>query len=138
MTELDLAARLHMHQKELRSILQEMKRDKFIQECHQDEHGTSYYFFDEHMFINVVKYRLIRMTASIEDCERQRIREQLSFKCRQCDARYNEDKIFRLFNATKGELICLNCASIVVENTTAKVSIDYHKRVYSLYQDRML
>jgi len=137
-TELDLAARLQIHQKELRSILQEMKRDKFIQEFHQRELGTSYYLFDEHMFINVVKYRLICMRASIEDGERQRIPEQLSFKCEQCDARYNEDKIFRLFNVTKGELICLNCAGIVVENTTAKVSIDYHTRVDSRYQDRIL
>jgi transcription initiation factor IIE alpha subunit len=127
-TELDLATRLKIHPKEIRAILQEMKRNKFIKECYRREQSVSYYSFDEHMFINVVRYRLICMRTSIENSQQQQNDQQPSFNCEQCAERFTGNEILRLYNALKDEFICLYCGGVILEDTTAKVNIDFNAR----------
>ena len=127
-TELDLATRLKIHPKEIRVILQEMKRNKFIKEYYRHDQRVSYYSFDEHMFINVVRYRLICMRASIENSQQQQNDQQPSFNCEQCAERFTGNIILRLYIALKNEFICLYCGGVVLEDTTAKVNIDFNAR----------
>ena len=115
----DLAERLCLESKLVRSYIQEFKRDKFIIEGHRLESndGTTgrrnqdqyYYKIDTTAFINVVKYRLINMQTHVENYERQQTYKQSNYKCEQCGKEYTEFDVGRLYDTTKNTLICLIC-----------------------------
>ncbi|CAF1064135.1 unnamed protein product [Rotaria magnacalcarata] len=126
----DLADRLCLDPKQVRSYIQEFKRDKFIIEDHRLESndGTSgrrnqdqyYYKIDTTTFINVVKYRLINMQSYVENLERQQTYKQSNYKCEQCLREYTELDIGKLYDVTQDALVCLMCAGIVHEDVETK------------------
>lgn len=126
----DLAERLCLDSKLVRSFIQEFKRDKFIIEGHRLESndGTTgrrnqdqyYYKIDTRAFVHVVKYRLINMQTFVENLERQQIYKQSNYKCEQCNKEYTEFDVGRLYDATQNTLICLICEGNVHEDVETK------------------
>ena len=126
----DLAERLCLESKLVRSFIQEFKRDKFIIEDHRLESndGTTgrrnqdqyYYKIDTAAFINVVKYRLINMQIFVENFERQQTYKQSNYKCEQCGKEYTEFDVGRLYDANQSMLICLICDGTVHEDVETK------------------
>ncbi|CAF0872311.1 unnamed protein product [Rotaria sordida] len=126
----DLADRLFLDPKQVRSYIQEFKRDKFIIEDHRLESNDSttgrrnqdqyYYKIDTTTFINVVKYRLVNMQTYVENLERQQTYKQSNYKCEQCSKEYTELDIKKLYDSTQDTLICLICGGNVHEDIETK------------------
>lgn len=126
----DLAERLCLESKLVRSYIQEFKRDKFIIEGHRLESndGTTgrrnqdqyYYKIDTKAFIDVVKYRLINMQIHVENFERQQTYKQSNYKCEQCGKEYTEFDVGRLYDTTQSSLICRICDGNVHEDVEMK------------------
>jgi transcription initiation factor IIE alpha subunit len=127
----DLADRLCLDPKLVRSFIQEFKRDKFIIEDHRLESndGTTggrrnqdqyYYKIDTTAFINVVKYRLIHMQTYVENLERQQTYKQSNYKCEQCGKDYTEFNVGKLYDPNQDTLICLICGGNVHEEIETK------------------
>ena len=126
----DLAERLYLDSKLVRSYIQEFKRDKFIIEGHRLELNESttgrrnldqyYYKIDNANFINVVKFRLENMRTYVENLERQQIYKQSNYKCEQCAKEYTELDIGKLYDLTQDALVCFICGGIVHEDVEMK------------------
>lgn len=126
----DLAERLCLESKLVRSYIQEFKRDKFIIEDHKLESNDSttgrrnqdqyYYKIDTDEFINVVKYRLLNMQAHIENLDRQQTYKQSNYKCEQCGKDYTELDVGRLYDTNQNSFICWICDGIVHEDVETK------------------
>lgn len=145
----DLAERLCLDPKIVRSYIQEFKRDKFIIEDHRLESndGTTgrrtldqyYYKIDVTTFINVVKYRLINMQLAVENLERQQTYKQSNYKCEQCSKEYTELDIGKLYDMTQDALICLMCGGNVFEDVETKETATPNRQVVtmSLFNEQM-
>jgi transcription initiation factor IIE alpha subunit len=145
----DLADLLCLDPKQVRSYIQEFKRDKFIIEDHRLEQndGTTgrrnqdqyYYKIDTTTFINVVKYRLINMQTYVENLERQQIYKQSNYKCEQCSKEYTELDIGKLYDLTQETLICLICGGNVHEDIETKETTTTDGQVanMSLFNEQM-
>jgi transcription initiation factor IIE alpha subunit len=146
----DLADRLCLDPKQVRSYIQEFKRDKFIIEDHRLESndGTTgrrnqdqyYYKIDTSTFINVVKYRLINMQTYVENLERQQTYKQSNYKCEQCSKEYTELDIGKLYDLTQDTLICLICGGYVHEDIETKETTATTNRqvaTMSLFNEQM-
>ena len=126
----DLAERLCLEPKVVRSYIQEFKRDKFIIEGHRLESndGTTgrrnqdqyYYKIDTTAFINVVRYRLIHMQMHVENLERQQIYKSSNYKCEQCSKDYTELDFGKLYDPMQDLLVCLMCSGVVHEEAETK------------------
>jgi transcription initiation factor IIE alpha subunit len=145
----DLANRLRLDPKQVRSFIQEFKRDKFIIEDHrlESDDGTTgrrnqdqyYYKIDTATFINVVKYRLINMQTYVENLERQQIYKQSNYKCEQCSKEYTELDIGKLYDLTQDTLICLMCGGNVHEDIETREITQENRQVanMSLFNEQM-
>jgi transcription initiation factor IIE alpha subunit len=144
----DLADRLCLDSKLIRSYIQEFKRDKFIIEDHRLESndGTTgrrnqdqyYYKIDTTTFINVVKYRLINMQTYVENLERQQTYKQSNYKCEQCSKEYTELDIGKLYDLTQDTLICLICGGHVHEDIeTKEITTNRQIANMSLFNEQM-
>ena len=145
----DLAERLHLEPKLIRSYIQEFKRDKFIIEDHRLESndGTRgrrtqdeyYYKIDTTAFINVVKYRLINMQSYVESLERQQTYKQSNYKCEQCGKEYTELDVGRLFDTNQNTLICWICDGNVHEDVEMKetTTTDEQMANMTLFSEQM-
>ena len=126
----DLAERLYLDSKLVRSYIQEFKRDKFIIEGHRLELNESttgrrnldqyYYKIDVDSFIDVVKFRLEKMRIYVENLERQQIYRQSNYKCEQCAKEYTELDIGKLYDLNQEALVCFICGGIVHEDVEMK------------------
>ncbi|CAF2855594.1 unnamed protein product [Rotaria sp. Silwood2] len=145
----DLADRLCLDPKQVRSYIQEFKRDKFIIEDHRLESndGTTgrrnqdqyYYKIDTTTFINVVKYRLINMQNYVVNLERQQTYKQSNYKCEQCSKEYTELDIGKLYDLAQDALICLICGGIVHEDVETKETTTTNRQTanMSLFNEQM-
>ncbi|CAF0851851.1 unnamed protein product [Rotaria sp. Silwood1] len=145
----DLADRLCLDPKTVRSYIQEFKRDKFIIEDHRLESndGTTgrrnqdqyYYKIDTTTFINVVKYRLIKMQSYVENLERQQTYTQSNYKCEQCSKEYTELDMLKLYDSTQNALICLLCGGNVHEDVEINETTTTNRQTanMSLFNEQM-
>ena len=145
----DLADRLCLDPKLVRSYIQEFKRDKFIIEDHRLESndGTTgrrnqdqyYYKIDTTTFINVVKYRLMCMQDYVENLERQQTYKQSNYKCEKCSQQYTELDIGKLYDPAQDTFVCLICDGTVHEDIETKETTTTNRQVatMSLFNEQM-
>lgn len=121
----DLADRLCLDPKLVRSYIQEFKRDKIINEGIRVEYNDVttgrrnqdqyYYELNRDMFINVVRFRLIKMQAHADTLERQQTYKPTNYKCEQCDKVYTELEYLKLYKSPQEPIICSLCEGVVQE-----------------------
>lgn len=123
--EEDMLELLKFDRKQLRSVLNNLKGDKFIKcrmrvETAADGKTTrhNYYFINYRTLVNVVKYKLDHMRRRIETDERNST-NRASFKCPVCCSTFTDLDANRLFEPTIGTFCCTFCHTEVEENEPA-------------------
>ena len=120
----DLSELLKFDKKQLRNITARLRNDKLVQQrvykTKQADTGVTvtfnYLFIDYKLFVNVVKYKLHHIRNKIEHDEREATNRP-SFVCTQCDKRYSDLEIDRLFDPSSGSLSCEFCSGSIKEDT---------------------
>ncbi|CAH6792319.1 Gtf2e1 [Phodopus roborovskii] len=107
--EEDMLELLKFDRKQLRSVLNNLKGDKFIKcrmrvETAADGKTTrhNYYFINYRTLVNVVKYKLDHMRRRIETDERNST-NRASFKCPVCCSTFTDLEANQLFDPMTGE-----------------------------------
>lgn len=125
MKEDDMIELLKFERKQMRSMLNTLKMDKFIKvrmrvETDPKGHTTrhNYYFINYKVFVNVVKYKLDHVRRKIEAVERQNT-SRSSFKCPECLKTYTDLEAGQLLDPYTGELKCMICQIEVEEDESA-------------------
>jgi len=122
----DLAELLKYEKKHLRSVLNNLKNEKFLKNRIRVETDKStgqstkhtYYFINYNVFVNVVKYKLDHMRRKIETEERDSTARS-SFRCPQCQSTFTDYEVGQLLDLTTGELFCTFCQSPVEEDESS-------------------
>uniref|UniRef100_H3B6D6 Ral transcription factor IIE subunit 1 n=1 Tax=Latimeria chalumnae TaxID=7897 RepID=H3B6D6_LATCH len=113
--EEDMLELLRFDRKQLRSVLNTLKNDKFIKcrmrvETAPDGKTTrhNYYFINYRLLVNVVKYKLDHMRRRIETDERDST-NRASFKCPTCMSTFTDLEANQLFDPATVSLTCDFC-----------------------------
>ncbi|MGH0150440.1 UNVERIFIED_CONTAM: hypothetical protein FKN15_045527 [Acipenser sinensis] len=116
---------LKFDRKQLRSVLNTLKGDKFIKcrmrvETAPDGKTTrhNYYFINYRLLVNVVKYKLDHMRRRIETDERDST-NRASFKCPCCFSTFTDLEANQLFDPMTGTFRCTFCQTEVEEDESA-------------------
>jgi len=125
MREEDICDLLKFERKQLRTVLAQLKNDKFIKvklkmETGPDGKATrqNYYFINYKIFVNVVKYKLDHMRRKIETEERDNT-SRASFNCPSCLKTFTDLEADQLYDFTTSEFRCTFCNTIVEEDQSA-------------------
>ncbi|XP_039601889.1 general transcription factor IIE subunit 1 [Polypterus senegalus] len=123
--EEDMLELLKFDRKQLRSVLNTLKGDKFIKcrmkvETAADGKTTrhNYYFINYRLLVNVVKYKLDHMRRRIETDERDST-NRASFKCPCCSNTFTDLEANQLFDPMTGTFRCTFCQTEVEEDESA-------------------
>ncbi|XP_070568179.1 general transcription factor IIE subunit 1-like [Ptychodera flava] len=123
--EEELGELLKFDKKQLRSILNHLKNDKFIKQRMRVEtqadgrtNRHNYYFINYKILVNVVKYKLDRMRQKLENEERDSSCKA-SFKCPTCEKTFNDFDAKDLYDPFTGEMKCTYCQSVVEEDESS-------------------
>ncbi|XP_028655061.1 general transcription factor IIE subunit 1 [Erpetoichthys calabaricus] len=123
--EEDMLELLKFDRKQLRSVLNTLKGDKFIKcrmkvETAADGKTTrhNYYFINYRLLVNVVKYKLDHMRRRIETDERDST-SRASFKCPCCSNTFTDLEANQLFDPMTGTFRCTFCQTEVEEDESA-------------------
>ncbi|CAO2631985.1 General transcription factor IIE subunit 1 [Lemmus lemmus] len=123
--EEDMLELLKFDRKQLRSVLNNLKGDKFIKcrmrvETAADGKTTrhNYYFINYRTLVNVVKYKLDHMRRRIETDERNST-NRASFKCPVCCSTFTDLEANQLFDPMTGTFRCTFCHTEVEEDESA-------------------
>ncbi|XP_051841321.1 general transcription factor IIE subunit 1 [Antechinus flavipes] len=123
--EEDMLELLKFDRKQLRSVLNNLKGDKFIKcrmrvETAADGKTTrhNYYFINYRLLVNVVKYKLDHMRRRIETDERDST-NRASFKCPTCYSTFTDLEANQLFDLGTGIFRCTFCEAEVEEDESA-------------------
>lgn len=123
--EEDMLELLKFDRKQLRSVLNNLKGDKFIKcrmrvETAADGKTTrhNYYFINYRTLVNVVKYKLDHMRRRIETDERNST-NRASFKCPVCCSTFTDLEANQLFDPMTGTFRCTFCQAEVEEDESA-------------------
>ncbi|XP_006639095.1 general transcription factor IIE subunit 1 [Lepisosteus oculatus] len=123
--EEDMLELLKFDRKQLRSVLNTLKGDKFIKcrmrvETAPDGKTTrhNYYFINYRLLVNVVKYKLDHMRRRIETDERDST-NRASFKCPCCFSTFTDLEANQLFDPMTGTFRCTFCQTEVEEDESA-------------------
>nr|XP_019821142.1 PREDICTED: general transcription factor IIE subunit 1 [Bos indicus] len=123
--EEDMLELLKFDRKQLRSVLNNLKGDKFIKcrmrvETAADGKTTrhNYYFINYRTLVNVVKYKLDHMRRRIETDERDST-NRASFKCPVCSSTFTDLEANQLFDPMTGTFRCTFCQTEVEEDESA-------------------
>lgn len=107
--EEDMLELLRFDRKQLRSVLNTLKADKFVKcrmrvETAPDGKTTrhNYYFINYRLLVNVVKYKLDHMRRRIETDERDST-NRASFHCPNCRSTFTDLEANQLFDPMTGE-----------------------------------
>lgn len=107
--EEDMLELLKFDRKQLRSVLNTLKGDKFVKcrmrvETAPDGKTTrhNYYFINYRLLVNVVKYKLDHMRRRIETDERDST-NRASFRCPCCFSTFTDLEANQLFDPMTGE-----------------------------------
>ncbi|CAI8025266.1 General transcription factor IIE subunit 1 [Geodia barretti] len=138
-TEGDLldVLKLHGAQKQLRQVLNSLKKDKLIRSLQkmENEEGetradgqklmrmTHYYFINYKQFVNVVKYRLDHMRRKLE-MEEKNSKSHTSYKCPHCAQTFSDLDVDRLIDHTTGSLNCSHCGCALEEEEPEDAGAD--------------
>ncbi|XP_066497526.1 general transcription factor IIE subunit 1 [Hoplias malabaricus] len=123
--EEDMLELLKFDRKQLRSILNTLKSDKFVKcrmrvETAPDGKTTrhNYYFINYRLLVNVVKYKLDHMRRRIETDERDST-NRASFRCPCCHSTFTDLEANQLFDPMTGTFRCTFCQTEVEEDESA-------------------
>lgn len=120
--EEDMLELLKFDRKQLRSVLNTLKADKFVKcrmrvETAPDGKTTrhNYYFINYRVLVNVVKYKLDHMRRRIETDERDST-NRASFHCPCCSSTFTDLEANQLFDPMTGTFRCTFCQTEVEED----------------------
>ncbi|KAM3862069.1 general transcription factor IIE subunit 1 [Diretmus argenteus] len=120
--EEDMLELLKFDRKQLRSVLNTLKGDKFVKcrmrvETAPDGKTTrhNYYFINYRLLVNVVKYKLDHMRRRIETDERDST-NRASFRCPCCFSTFTDLEANQLFDPMTGTFRCTFCQTEVEED----------------------
>uniref|UniRef100_A0A3Q3G8A4 General transcription factor IIE subunit 1 n=1 Tax=Labrus bergylta TaxID=56723 RepID=A0A3Q3G8A4_9LABR len=120
--EEDMLELLKFDRKQLRSVLNTLKSDKFVKcrmrvETAPDGKTTrhNYYFINYRLLVNVVKYKLDHMRRRIETDERDST-NRASFRCPCCHSTFTDLEANQLFDLMTGTFRCTFCQTEVEED----------------------
>ncbi|XP_071352230.1 general transcription factor IIE subunit 1 [Trachinotus anak] len=120
--EEDMLELLKFDRKQLRSVLNTLKADKFVKcrmrvETAPDGKTTrhNYYFINYRVLVNVVKYKLDHMRRRIETDERDST-NRASFRCPCCFSTFTDLEANQLFDPMTGTFRCTFCQTEVEED----------------------
>ncbi|XP_034549487.1 general transcription factor IIE subunit 1 isoform X2 [Notolabrus celidotus] len=120
--EEDMLELLKFDRKQLRSVLNTLKSDKFVKcrmrvETAPDGKTTrhNYYFINYRVLVNVVKYKLDHMRRRIETDERDST-NRASFRCPCCMSTFTDLEANQLFEPMTGTFRCTFCQTEVEED----------------------
>ncbi|XP_026999455.1 general transcription factor IIE subunit 1 [Tachysurus fulvidraco] len=123
--EEDMLELLKFDRKQLRSVLNTLKADKFVKcrmrvETAPDGKTTrhNYYFINYRLLVNVVKYKLDHMRRRIETDERDST-NRASFHCPNCCSTFTDLEANQLFDPMTGTFRCTFCQTEVEEDESA-------------------
>lgn len=147
----DLVDVLKFERKHLRSLILQMRQDKFINVrliMETDEDGKStrrnYYSINYRMFVNVVKYKIDHMRRKLETEERD-LTSRASFICQSCKKTFTDLEIGQIFDPMRNRFACSYCDGIVGEDPDVRpiadsrqIMANFNKQlepVYALLQE---
>ncbi|KAM4608468.1 general transcription factor IIE subunit 1 [Polymixia lowei] len=120
--EEDMLELLKFDRKQLRSVLNTLKGDKFVKcrmrvETAPDGKTTrhNYYFINYRLLVNVVKYKLDHMRRRIETDERDST-NRASFRCPCCFSTFTDLEANQLFDLMTETFRCTFCQTEVEED----------------------
>nr|XP_032832746.1 general transcription factor IIE subunit 1 isoform X1 [Petromyzon marinus]XP_032832747.1 general transcription factor IIE subunit 1 isoform X1 [Petromyzon marinus] len=123
--EEDIQELLKFDRKQLRSVLNTLKADKFIKcrmcmETAPDGKSTrhNYYFINYRLLVNVVKYKLDHMRRKLETDERDST-NRASFRCPDCSKTFTDLEANQLYDLASGLFMCTFCRREVEEDESA-------------------
>uniref|UniRef100_A0AAV2K195 General transcription factor IIE subunit 1 n=1 Tax=Knipowitschia caucasica TaxID=637954 RepID=A0AAV2K195_KNICA len=122
--EEDMLELLKFDRKQLRSVLNTLKADKFVKcrmrvETAPDGKTTrhNYYFINYRVLVNVVKYKLDHMRRRIETDERDST-NRASFRCPCCFSTFTDLEANQLFDPMSDTFRCTFCQTEVEEDAS--------------------
>ncbi|XP_072262265.1 general transcription factor IIE subunit 1-like [Pyxicephalus adspersus] len=123
--EEDIALLLKFEKKQLRTILQTLKSDKFIKcrmRIQTGPNGKStkhnYYYINYKVLVDVIKYKLDHVRRKIESDEREST-NRASFKCPGCFKTYSDLEVNQLFDPFTELFRCTYCNQEVEEDLSS-------------------
>nr|CAB3251285.1 general transcription factor IIE subunit 1-like [Phallusia mammillata] len=123
--EEDIQELLKFDKKQLRTVINQLKNDKFLKsrayvETQDDGKVTRhyYYYINYRSIANVIKYKLHHMHKRIETMERDTTNRP-SFKCPTCLNTYSDLEVNQLVDPMFGTLNCTFCKTEVLEDKEA-------------------
>ncbi|XP_015913439.1 general transcription factor IIE subunit 1 [Parasteatoda tepidariorum] len=130
MKEDDLVELLRFDRKQLRTLIAQLKSDRFVKirlriETGADGKATrqNYYYINYKIFVNVLKYKLDHMRRKIETEERDST-SRASFKCTVCSKTFTDLEADMLFDFSTNEFRCSFCDAPVQEDESALPTTD--------------
>ncbi|NWU95126.1 T2EA factor, partial [Upupa epops] len=126
----DMLELLKYERKQLRTVLNTLKADKFVKLRMRVETGPNgkstrhnYYYINYKVLVDVVKYKLDHVRRKIETDERDST-TRFSFKCPSCSSTYTDLEVNQLFDAFTETFHCTYCNSEVEEDASALPKCD--------------
>ncbi|NXD06781.1 T2EA factor, partial [Nothocercus nigrocapillus] len=120
----DLLQLLKYERKQLRTVLNMLKADKFVKLRMRVETGPNgkstrhnYYYINYKVLVDVVKYKLDHMRRKIEADERDSTTRS-SFKCPSCSSTYTDLEVNQLFDVFTETFRCTYCSTEVEEDAS--------------------
>ncbi|KAH1170061.1 general transcription factor IIE subunit 1-like isoform X2 [Mauremys mutica] len=121
----DLLLLLKYERKQLRTVLNTLKADKFVKLRMRVETGPNgkstrhnYYYINYKVLVDVVKYKLDHVRRKIEADERDSTTRS-SFKCPSCFSTYTDLEVNQLFDIFTETFRCTYCNAEVEEDASA-------------------
>uniref|UniRef100_A0A8C8RGT1 General transcription factor IIE subunit 1 n=1 Tax=Pelusios castaneus TaxID=367368 RepID=A0A8C8RGT1_9SAUR len=121
----DLLLLLKYERKQLRTVLNTLKADKFVKLRMRVETGPNgkstrhnYYYINYKVLVDVVKYKLDHVRRKIEADERDSTTRS-SFKCPSCFSTYTDLEVNQLFDVLTETFRCTYCNAEVEEDASA-------------------
>ncbi|XP_021250905.1 general transcription factor IIE subunit 1-like isoform X2 [Numida meleagris] len=121
----DLLQLLKYERKQLRTVLNTLKADKFVKLRIRVETGPNgkstrhnYYYINYKVLVDVIKYKLDHVRRKIEADERDSTTRS-SFKCPSCSSTYTDLEVNQLFDVFTETFRCTYCNTEVEEDASA-------------------
>lgn len=138
----DLVDLLKFERKQFKSLIQQMRQDKYINIrliMETDEDGKStrrnYYSINYRMFVNVVKYKIDHLRRKLETEERD-LTSRASFICNSCKKTFTDLEVGQIFDPSLGQFRCSYCDGIVDEDPNVRPKAD-SRLVMANYNEQM-